>query len=74
MLDYAIGLSEAYAFLEGLRYGYNAINNTGMTSTEIDAALNYIEADFNTVTLQDIDNTIDLLAAETGLTSIAGQL
>ena len=67
-------LSEAYAFLEGLKYGYNAINNTGMTSVEIDTALGYFEADFNTVTLADLNSAIDLIASKTGLTAVATTL
>jgi len=67
-------LSEAYAFLEGLKYGYNAINNTGMTSAEIDTALGYFGNDFNVVTLTDLNNAIDLIASKTGLTSVASSL
>jgi len=67
-------LSEAYAFLEGLKYGYNAINTTGMTSTEIDTALGYFGNDFNVVTLADLNNAIDLIASKTGLTSVASNL
>jgi len=67
-------LSEAYAFLEGLKYGYNAINNTGMTSSEIDTALGHFGADFNTVTLADLNNAIDLIASKTGLTAVASTL
>lgn len=67
-------LSEAYAFLEGLKYGYNAINSTGMTSAEIDTALAYFGSDFNTVTLADLNNAIDLIASKTGLTSVAASL
>ena len=67
-------LSEAYAFLEGLKYGYNAINATGMTSAEINTALGYFGNDFNVVTLADLNNAIDLLASKTGLTSVASSL
>lgn len=67
-------LSEAYAFLEGLKYGYNAINNTGMTSSEIDTALAYFGNDFNVVTLADLNNAIDLIASKTGLSSVASNL
>lgn len=67
-------LSEAYAFLEGLKYGHNAISNSGMTSAEIDTALAYFGSDFNTVTLADLNNAIDLIASKTGLTSVASSL
>ena len=67
-------LSEAYAFLEGLKYGYNAINNTGMTSAEIDTALTYFGNDFNVVTLADLNNAIDLIASKTGLSAVASSL
>jgi hypothetical protein len=67
-------LSEAYAFVEGLKYGYNAINSAGMTSAEIDTALGYFGNDFNVVTLADLNNAIDLIAAKTGLSSVASSL
>ncbi len=67
-------LSEAYAFLEGLKYGYNAINGTGMTSTEIDQALAHFSSDFNTVTLANLQSAIDLIASKTGLESVKGSL
>jgi hypothetical protein len=67
-------LSEAYAFLEGLKYGYNSINSIGMSSSQIDNALSYFESDFNTVTLDDINNAIDLIASNTGLESVKGSL
>jgi len=67
-------LSEAYAFLDGMRYGANAVNATGMTSAQIDTALAYFSADFNLVTLGDIQNAIDLIAANTGLESVKGDL
>lgn len=67
-------LSEAYAFLEGLKYGYNALNNTGMTAAEIDTALSYFGNDFNIVTLTDLNNAIDLIASKTGLSTVASSL
>ena len=67
-------LSEAYAFLEGLKYGYNAINSVGMTSSEIDTALGYFGNDFNTVTLANLNDAIDLIASKTGLDSVKGSL
>lgn len=62
-------LSEAWAFLDGMRYGYNAISGAGMTSAQIDAALAHFE-DFNTVGVLQINMAIDTIAAATGLTSI----
>jgi len=67
-------LSEAYAFLDGLKYGYNAINAKGMTYSEINTALGYFENDFNIVTLTDLDNAIDLIASKTGLTNVKNDL
>ena len=67
-------LSEAYAFLEGLKYGYNAISSKGMTSTEVDTALAYFGNNFNTVTLADLNNAIDLIATKTGLSAVASSL
>lgn len=67
-------LSEAYAFLDGMRYGYNAINSTGMTSAEIDQALGYIGVDFNNVTVTGLNQAIDLIASKTGLTSVKDNL
>tara|TARA_B100000809_G_scaffold215432_1_gene220644 strand:+ start:293 stop:1510 length:1218 start_codon:yes stop_codon:yes gene_type:complete len=67
-------LSEAYAFLEGLKYGYNSINSVGMTSAQIDSALSNFENDFNTVTLANINSAIDLIASNTGLESVKGSL
>jgi hypothetical protein len=67
-------LSEAYSFLDGMRYGYNAINATGMTSSEIDQALGFVGTDFNNVTITGLNQAIDLIASKTGLTSVKGDL
>ena len=67
-------LSEAQAFLDGLRFGYNATHSVGMTGTQIDAALAHFSADYNAVTLTDIQNAIDAIAANTGLESLKGDL
>ena len=66
-------LSEAHAFINGLKYGYNAINGTGMSSANVDTALGHI-SDFNTVTLADLNAAIDVIAANTGLESVKGSL
>ena len=66
-------LSEAYAFLDGLKYGYNAISGVGMTVPDIDTALGYF-SDFNNVTISDLNNAIDLIAHKTGLSSVKDQL
>jgi hypothetical protein len=67
-------LSEAYAFLDGLKYGYNALNAAGMTTAEIDQALGYIGTDFNNVTIIGLNQAIDLIASKTGLTSVKDNL
>lgn len=67
-------LSEAYAFLEGMKYGYNAISGSGMTSAQITTALGYLGTDFNAVTITDINNTIDIIAGNTGLDAVKGSL
>lgn len=59
-------LSEAKGLLDGLRYGYKAISSTGMTATDIDTVLSYIN-DFEHITITDINNAIDLIASKTGL-------
>jgi hypothetical protein len=67
-------LSEVYAFLNGLKYGYNAINNTGMTIAEINTALNFIGTNFNAVTIANINDCIDLIASKTSLELVKSQL
>ncbi len=62
-------LSEAIAFLNGLRYGDNSISGKGMSATDINTALAYIGTDLNAVTITNINLAIDLIAAKTGLTS-----
>lgn len=66
-------LSEATAFIEGLKYGYRA-SNGGMTAAEIDAVLATIGSDFNLVTLANLQSAIDDLASKTGLTSFVSSL
>jgi hypothetical protein len=66
-------LSEAWAFLDGMRYGYNSISGEGMTASQIDAALVYFE-DFNTVGVTNINMAIDAIASATGLTSVKDDL
>lgn len=66
-------LSEARAFLDGLRFGYNSTSSIGMTAAEINTALTYIE-DFENITISDLNNAIDLIASKTGLTSVKGSL
>ena len=67
-------LSEAWAFIEGLRYGYNSINGVSITSTEVDTALAYIGTDFSSVTIGNINLAIDLIASKTGLDSVKASL
>jgi len=66
-------LSEARAFLDGLRYGQKAIDGTGMLAADIDTALGYV-ADFGNVTISDLNAAIDLIASKTGLTSVKASL
>ena len=66
-------LSEARAFLNGLRYGQKAVDGSGMLATDIDTALAYF-ADFENVSIQDLNDAIDLIALKTGLTSVKASL
>ncbi|CAG5076283.1 DUF4856 domain-containing protein [Parvicella tangerina] len=66
-------LSEAWAFLDGMRYGYNCISGDGMTASQIDAALAYFE-DFNTVGVTGMNMAIDAIASATGLTDVKNDL
>ncbi len=67
-------LSEAYAFINGLRYGYNSINGISITAGEVDTALGYIGTDFSAVTITNINMAIDLIASKTGLDSVKASL
>ena len=67
-------LTEAYSFLNGMRFGYNAVNSIGMTTAEIDQALGFIGTDFNNVTVSGLNLAIDLIASKTGLDSVKGDL
>jgi hypothetical protein len=67
-------LSEAWAFLNGLRYGQPCIGGTGMSSADIDTALGYIGTDFSLVTITNLNLAIDLIASSTGLTSVKATL
>lgn len=67
-------LSEAWAFINGLRYGDNAISGSGMTTTDIDTCLGMLGMDFNSVTVTQLNNVIDYLALRTGLDSVKGSL
>jgi hypothetical protein len=66
-------LSEAKAFLNGLRYGQKAIDVTGMLAADIDTALAYIN-DFENISIADLNNAIDLIASKTGLDSVKASL
>ena len=66
-------LSEARAFLNGLRYGQKSIDGTGMLAADIDTALGYV-SDFENVTISDLNSAIDLIASKTGLTSVKATL
>ena len=66
-------LSEAWAFIDGLRYGYNAVSGSGMTTSEINSALTYL-IDFENITIADINAAIDLVASKTGLDNVKNSL
>ncbi len=66
-------ISEAVAFLEGLKYGYRA-SNGGMSSTDINNVLVTIGTDFNNVTLNSLQIAIDNIASKTNLTSYVPNL
>lgn len=67
-------LSEAFGFLNGLKYGYNAISGKGMSSSEIQTAIDFIGDDFNAVTIANINQCIDLIASKTSLETVKSQL
>jgi hypothetical protein len=67
-------LSEAYAFVNGIRFGYNSINGQSITAAEIDQVLGFLGNDFNNITVADINNAIDLLALKINLTSVKDNL
>lgn len=66
-------ISEAVAFLAGMKYGYRA-SNGGMTSAEITGVLGTIGQDFNVVTITSLDAAINTIASKTGLTSYVSTL
>lgn len=66
-------LSEARAFLNGLRYGEQSISGNGMIATDIDTALGFI-SDFENVTIANLNAAIDLIASNTGLESVKANL
>lgn len=67
-------LSEAVAFINGLRYGYNSIKGISISSTEVSTALDHLGSDFNAITLDNLNNAIDLIASKTGLKSVKSSL
>ncbi len=67
-------LSEAWAFLNGLRFGENAVNGSGMSTTDIDMGLGMLGMDFNNVTVTQLNNVIDHIAMHTGLEAVKGSL
>jgi len=66
-------LSEAKAFLSGLRYGQKSIDGSGMSAADIDTALGYF-SDFQNVTIPQLNSAIDLIALKTGLDSVKASL
>lgn len=67
-------LSEAIAFIDGLRYGYNSVNGVSITSAEVDTALGYIGNDLSAVTIVNLNLAIDLIASKTGLNDVKASL
>ncbi|NQY12208.1 MAG: DUF4856 domain-containing protein [Flavobacteriales bacterium] len=67
-------LSEAWAFIDGLRYSDNTISGAGISTTDIDAALALIGTNFEEVTIANLNAAIDLIAAGTGLESVKADL
>lgn len=67
-------LSEAYAFLHGMKYGYNCLYGEGMSLTDIDQGLLYLGDDFNVLSVTNIDLCIDLIASKTGLSAVKDNL
>ncbi|NQX98925.1 MAG: DUF4856 domain-containing protein [Flavobacteriales bacterium] len=66
-------LSEARAFVNGLKYGQNSISGNGMLTADINTALAYF-SDFENVSIADLNNAIDLIASKTGLTNVKSSL
>ena len=65
-------LSEAWAFIDDLRFGeFNS--GTGLTTTEIDTALDFFN-DFSTVTITDLNTAVDFIASRTGLEGVKNSL
>lgn len=67
-------LSEAIAFIDGLRYGYNSVNGISITSAEVDIALGYIGNDLSAVSITNLNLAIDLIASKTGLNDVKASL
>lgn len=66
-------LSEAYAFLDGMRYGYNAISGDGVSSTEIDTILAIFE-DFTSVSVLELNQAKNELSSKVGLDDVKDSL
>lgn len=66
-------LSEARAFLDGLRYGQKAIDGSGMQAADIDVALAFFN-DFENVSITELNDAIAEIASKTGLTSVKNTL
>ena len=67
-------LSEAWAFVNCMKFGHNGIYEVNITQAEIDQILAYIGTDYNNITLTDINNAIDLIASKLDLTSVKDNL
>ncbi len=67
-------LSEAIAFIDGLRYGYNSVNGVSITSAEVDIVLGYIGNDLSAVSITNLNLAIDLIASKTGLNDVKASL
>jgi hypothetical protein len=66
-------LSEARAFVNGLKYSQKTIDGSGISVADINTALTYFE-NFETVSIAGLNSAIDLIAMETGLTNVKASL
>jgi len=66
-------LSEAMAFVEGLKYSQKTTDGTGISLADINIALGYF-SNFETVSIAQLNNAIDLIATGTGLFDVRASL
>ncbi len=63
-------LSEATAFIDGLKYGANCIDGNSISQTEITEILNMIGTDYNNVTLSDLQAAKNKLSGIFGMDAV----